>query len=446
MRSWQLSLYIALLVILALVLVASALFRIELTLRELVQVAAFVVLVIAANLFPIHLRRVHAEITVGTAILIAGAVLFGPGAAVVIALVGTLVEFVLWKGIVRSEQFPFPWNRIPFNVALQVICFAGLAATYQYLADQDPRVFDTLTDLGALGVGGIVYFVLNQLLVSEVIALDERTSLISIWRMTFRDVVWHEMAMVPLGATVAILWNIGAWALALAFLPLYIVRQAIRQVRQVAEQTKEALIAMADTIDARDITTYQHSQRVARYVEMIARQMRVPFDQIDVMVTATRLHDLGKIGMSNEMLYKPGPFTPEERRIFRQHTIIGDDLVAKFPGFEAGRALVRDHHERFDGTGYPSGKKGTEIALGARILAVADAYDAMTSDRPYRKALSHEKAVAELRANRGSQFDPEVVDAFLKALEARRVPGERTYVIAPSPAHAAEVGSHRGDG
>ncbi|MFQ5945705.1 MAG: HD-GYP domain-containing protein, partial [Anaerolineae bacterium] len=203
---------------------------------------------------------------------------------------------------------------------------------------------------------------------------------------------------------------------------------------------------MADTIDARDITTYQHSQRVAQYVEMIARQMRVPFDRIDVMVTATRLHDLGKIGMSNEMLYKPGPFTPEERRIFRQHTIIGDDLVAKFPGFEAGRALVRDHHERFDGTGYPSGKKGKEIALGARILAVADAYDAMTSDRPYRKALSHEKAVAEVKANRGTQFDPEVADAFLKALEGRRVPGERTYMIAPSPAPVAGAGSDRGDG
>jgi HD-GYP domain-containing protein (c-di-GMP phosphodiesterase class II) len=196
-------------------------------------------------------------------------------------------------------------------------------------------------------------------------------------------------------------------------------------VRESLEQTRQALIALADTIDARDTSTYQHSQRVAEYAGMIARQMRLPYDEVELIITSARLHDLGKIGIDNVMLHKPGPLSNEERREFQRHSSIGEALVGYFPAFGVGRDIVRHHHEHFNGRGYPNGKRGEETPLGARILAVADAYDAMTSDRPYRSAMSKETATARLKAASGTQFDPQVVEAFLAALA--REEEERGY-------------------
>ncbi|MFQ6001369.1 MAG: HD-GYP domain-containing protein, partial [Anaerolineae bacterium] len=213
-------------------------------------------------------------------------------------------------------------------------------------------------------------------------------------------------------------------------------------VRESLEQTRQALIALADTIDARDSSTYQHSQRVAEYAEMTAHQMRLPYDEVELIVTSARLHDLGKIGMDNVMLYKPGPLSNEERSEFQRHSSIGESLVGHFPKFGAGRDIVRHHHEHFNGKGYPNGKKGKEIPLGARILAVADAYDAMTSDRPYRSAMSKETAIARLKAASGTQFDPQVVEAFLTALARKEE--ERRYMSERAQSRLEEASSEAG--
>lgn len=178
----------------------------------------------------------------------------------------------------------------------------------------------------------------------------------------------------------------------------------------------QTIEGFAYAIDAKDPYTHGHSRRVTRYCELIARGMGL--DEVDVerIRHAAILHDIGKIGLRLESLNKPYPLSPEEIRIFQTHPQKGCKILAPIQFFEELTPIIYHHHEHYDGLGYPDGKAGEQIPLGARILAVADAYDAMTSDRPYRKAMSRDEAIEELRVNAGRQFDPQIVQAFISAL------------------------------
>jgi HD-GYP domain-containing protein (c-di-GMP phosphodiesterase class II) len=135
-----------------------------------------------------------------------------------------------------------------------------------------------------------------------------------------------------------------------------------------------------------------------------------------LIVTAARVHDIGKIGIPDMVLQKPGALTPDEWAIMQTHSDRGADLLARYPDFARGVAIVRHHHERWDGKGYPAGLKGYDIPFGARLMAVADSFDAMTSDRPYRPGMSVEKATQILHEGRGVQWDAALVDAFLRSI------------------------------
>jgi response regulator RpfG family c-di-GMP phosphodiesterase len=170
--------------------------------------------------------------------------------------------------------------------------------------------------------------------------------------------------------------------------------------------------ALTHAVEAKDILTRGHSDRVAGFCLDIAGQMRLPSEQIEGIYMAAKLHDIGKIGISEQILLKPAPLTREEEEIVREHCIIGYKIVEPIP-FNCNIArIILQHHEWFDGNGYPYGLKGDQISLGARILHVADAYDAMICDRPYRKSLPRAQAVDQLQAGAGKQFDPEVISVF----------------------------------
>jgi diguanylate cyclase (GGDEF)-like protein/putative nucleotidyltransferase with HDIG domain len=179
------------------------------------------------------------------------------------------------------------------------------------------------------------------------------------------------------------------------------------------------VIALAEALDIRDTGTGQHSHTVGRYAELMARALRLDEDHVERVRLAGVLHDIGKIGISDRVLSKPGPLDAEEWQEMYTHPEIGARLLAR-PEFDDLRAWILAHHERPDGLGYPRGLGAGEIPLEASILAVADAYEAMTADRVYRPALGAESARAELEAGAGTQFEPQVVDAFLHALDASR--------------------------
>ncbi|MFC2071835.1 HD domain-containing phosphohydrolase [Chloroflexota bacterium] len=190
---------------------------------------------------------------------------------------------------------------------------------------------------------------------------------------------------------------------------------------KVAEQAERiraaflsAITALAYALEAKDKYTSGHSQRVADIAVAVAKEMRLPQKIIDRVKLAGLLHDIGKIGVRESVLSKSGGLTDKEFQHIQKHPEIGEHILAPIADDEEILRLVRGHHERYDGSGYPDQLKDTQILLAARILAVSDAYEAMTSERPYRKAMGDKAASAEIERGRGTQFDPEVADAFLR--------------------------------
>lgn len=172
--------------------------------------------------------------------------------------------------------------------------------------------------------------------------------------------------------------------------------------------------ALAQTIDARDHYTHSHSENVAKVAAKIAEAMGLPVRQIEMISQACELHDIGKISIHDQILNKESGLTPAEREAIKLHSLKGAEILEPLNFLQEVTRLVCEHHEHYDGSGYPYGHKGDEIPLGARIIHVADAYDAMTSARAYRKIpLTKEEAVVEIRKNTGTQFDPAVVEAFI---------------------------------
>jgi len=177
-----------------------------------------------------------------------------------------------------------------------------------------------------------------------------------------------------------------------------------------------AVNALATTIDNKDPFTREHSYRVKEYALMGARSLQLPQRQLDIIEYAGLLHDVGKIVIPNEILRKSEPLTPEEWATVRRHPSTGADIIATMPRLEEVGNIVRYHHERYDGTGYPAGLNGEEIPIAARLLVVADAFDTMTTKRSYRNAVSLEVAVEELRKCSGKQFSALAVESFICGL------------------------------
>jgi len=180
------------------------------------------------------------------------------------------------------------------------------------------------------------------------------------------------------------------------------------------ENLFSTLYAFVETIEARDPYTKQHSANVSKYAMSIAKAYGCLQDEIARLNVSGNLHDIGKIGIPDSILLKPGRLTDEEYEIIKKHPVIGSNIIGHFGMWTDEQSIIRHHHERFDGKGYPDGLKGEEIPLLARILAVADVYDALTTDRSYRRKMPEHVAVKIIRENAGSQFDPKIVNIFLK--------------------------------
>jgi response regulator RpfG family c-di-GMP phosphodiesterase len=182
--------------------------------------------------------------------------------------------------------------------------------------------------------------------------------------------------------------------------------------KDIAQTYQNTLLALVAALDAREHETSDHSQRVVKYTIAIAERLALQGPELEELGRGALLHDVGKIGVPDAVLLKPGKLTPEEWTEMRRHPDIGHQMIQSIPFLATPAVIVLSHQERFDGGGYPRKLRGEEIHIGARIFAVADTLDAMTSDRPYRKATSFENAMAEVQRCAGSQFDPEVVRAF----------------------------------
>jgi HD-GYP domain-containing protein (c-di-GMP phosphodiesterase class II) len=179
--------------------------------------------------------------------------------------------------------------------------------------------------------------------------------------------------------------------------------------------TLDQVYALAATVDAKDPYTYGHSTRVANIAETIGKAIGLSGNELSELYAASMLHDIGKVGVPDSILTKPGALIKGEWGIVKKHSAEGAKVIGYVKGLRVSVSMVLHHHEWYDGRGYPDGLKGEEIPLGARIISVADSYDTMTTPRLYRDVISHEEACEELRRHSGTQFDPELVEAFCRA-------------------------------
>jgi putative two-component system response regulator len=182
------------------------------------------------------------------------------------------------------------------------------------------------------------------------------------------------------------------------------------------EATQDVLVALASAVDAKDPATEHHCGRVAERALQLARLAGLDQAEVEAIGYGAVLHDVGKIGVREDVLRKPGVLTDEERAEMQRHPLIGAEILRPLRLGRWVSPIVRAHHERWDGRGYPDGLRGDDIPIGARIVGIVDAYDAMTHDRPYRAGMSDDEALEELRRNRGAQFDPELTDLFVANL------------------------------
>jgi HD-GYP domain-containing protein (c-di-GMP phosphodiesterase class II) len=212
---------------------------------------------------------------------------------------------------------------------------------------------------------------------------------------------------------------LGAGEIAKPVLPAISGRPQSRDLESQATKIRAAVVcAFSQLLDLRDLNTGTHSTRLAEWGLRVARSLGVPEHSLPELETGALLHDIGKVAVPDSILGKPGRLTVEEFDIVKRHPEFGWTVIRNLPGLEHTSLQILHHHENFDGTGYPAGLKGAEIPIGARIVSVIDAFDAMIATRPYRAGLPLEEVIRRLHAGSGSQFDPLIVQAFVRIVEA----------------------------
>jgi len=369
----------------------------------------------------ILLQLAEHRLAVGTAtgsiafiVYLGAALLFGRFWGAVITAVSAAVA----QGVARK-----PWIKFAFNVGQHVLSVVVAATVYEALGGKSPP---EVIDESIIPFAGmvVVFFTINSTAVSAVVSLSEGRRFDEVWLKNTWAWVGYDLVASALALGIAWLYvRSGVVGMAIVVLPILFLRHTYLVNVQLQATNRELLELMVKAIEARDPYTSGHSQRVSEIARVLARELGLGFREVDNIATAALLHDVGKIYEEfAPILRKDGTLTPAERRTMESHPVRSAELVATISNLRGPvERCVRHHHENFDGSGYPDRIASDDIPLGARIVLVADTTDAMTTDRPYRKALSWERLLTELDRHSGHQFDPRVVAAFRRNLSIRRL-------------------------
>lgn len=373
----------------------------------------FLAILTAAQHLPVTLPF-QAEVTVDFAILLSTIIIFGSKISILLVFLSTAItEFR------RREIMPF--YKSVFNINLYVIMVGTASFVYERIGGI-PGQIDLNHDILRIIILIFTYLFVNVSLVTIALSLLENQRSYLIFFNNFKWALPNCIALAPLGVLLAVIYmNIGILGVLLFLIPLLTARHSFQLYMNVRKVYLDTIQALATTIEAKDLYTHGHSDRVAKYSMVIAEEMKLSGDFLNMLKYAALLHDIGKIGIPEEILNKPGKLSENEFNKVKQHPELGASIVEKLDFLAKPATFIKSHHERLNGSGYPQGLRGGEIPLGAAILAVADAFDAMTSDRPYRKAWTVKDAMAEIEKNSGIQFKSEVVQALRQSLEKGRI-------------------------
>ena len=378
--------------------------------------------------------------------------------AAVVVLHGGFGAAMVGASAVLTLRRQVPIYERLFNGAMYAI--AGYAAGVAFLAvSKEPHPFTAhmlqATEIGsphglhrtlfvAFGVAALVHVLVNHGLLWGMLLLDRRSRAAAPRGESpaaLPMLLAYDILFAGLGLVIAALWPVmHYYAAAVVLVPLSVARWAMGQFAEQQRAHAATLAALCQAVETKDFYTRGHSDRVSRGAGMIARQIKMPSNRIEAVRFAGMLHDVGKLGVPTKVLQKDGALTEEEYAAIQLHPMRGLEIVGEIGFLNEALTGIMHHHERMDGRGYPMGFAGDEIPVFAKIIAVADAFDSMTSTRSYRMARTNEDAVVELRKSAGSQFDPKIVEAFVSALEREQWKGQepalpREYEILTSQDH-----------
>lgn len=395
-----------------------------------ITLAILILLTILTEGFSINLYVGNTSISTTAVPLVAGFILFGP--------LGTFMCSIAYA-VTTAVKFKSPLNRLVFNFSNHVI--AGMLINFIVAASgaflQNWNV--GLQLLYTLASSAIIYFV-TTILISIGMGIDLKQSPVEIWKEQYQ---WMALYYIGIGfVSYSLIFGYNhADLLGIVFLavPLLLLRfsqaqyvghtrdivQALRKKNQdlekstdeIQELSEGLLTTLSEIIDLRDPYVLGHSRQVSIYATEIGKELSINQKQIEVIRKAGLLHDIGKLGIPMEILTKSSKLTASEFETIKKHAALGGDLIQNTPSLRPLAQIIRHHHERYDGKGYPDQIAGNQINIEARVVAVADAIEAMSSDRPYRPALKYDKIQEELTKNAGTQFDPLVVEAAIKMLD-----------------------------
>jgi len=374
-------------------------------------IAVFLVLSIVADLNPVvdlGFGGAQVEVSVSLALAFSVACIWGP-----LTAMGVVAAQVVFSDLVTRKDI----EKIAFNAFLYVITIGGASLLYHLVGDPMAPYLGP-ANLKALMLAAGYYVVSDYLLLSGLFAVLSHRPFGRVLVGFFRDSWLNIAALLPLGMAVTGLFRLNPVAMLFLLPTFFLLYVSLKREQTLRSQTKTILEKLVDVLESKSPDTAQHSKRVRGWVVDICNELGMESGEATTVVQAAVLHDLGKVGLDEDLLRKPG-LSVEEFQHIMGHSAVSASLLEGLTLFQGGRDIVLHHHERYDGKGYPDHLMGENIPIGARIIAVADSFDAMVSVRPYRaKSLTVTEALKILDEERGAQFDPELVTIFTKIVRA----------------------------
>ncbi|PKM83984.1 MAG: hypothetical protein CVU88_00320 [Firmicutes bacterium HGW-Firmicutes-13] len=418
MASKKLNLYISIISILGLIIFGITLSIWNVNNLQWHTFILFLILTTAAESLTVPLPR-QTSISVSFATILASLLLLQPAEVILITVFGYLFSF----GKERN------YLKYIFNAAQLTISSGAASLAFYYMGSPDLQSVN-LNIIIVVILSSFLYFIPNTLLVTTVISIAQDEKPYPFFMANMKWAVPSFLCMAPLGFLTALIYlYVGAWGLILFFLPLLLARHSFKSYMDMRQSFLDTIQSLTTVIDAKDSYTIGHSARVADYSVAVARELGYRDDQLEKIRHIALLHDAGKIAIKEGILNKPATLSKWEFKEMERHAAVGAEIVKNVKVLEGGCEIIKHHHEHFDGSGYPDGLSADKIPEGSRIIAVADTFDAMTSSRPYRDALTPEMALKELKRCSGTQFDPRMVDAFIKASPSIQLTKEEPDVV-----------------
>lgn len=417
MLNKNVKIFMSIIITLGLLVIAYTILNIDY--NKIFETIALGILAAATESLPVYINK-DIAVSVGYAIDLMAVIILGFPNAIIVAILGMILQIAVDENKNIRTIFNRPYYKTLFNISQISISVFIASLTYKYLGGVSgafvyPRYIFQAT------IAAIVYYFLNNILVTILVSMLLNKPFLKTWTKDFSWMMTNFLFLAFIGILMASSFiAYGYIALLIFFVPLIMVRYMFKLNMDLKQSYYDTINALTKALEAKDRYTLGHSKSVEKLAVYLCREAGFSEAHTEMVRIAALLHDVGKIGIVENILNKPGKLSKEEYDHIKQHPVSGYEILKDVPFLKNVRYWVRYHHEWYNGNGYPDGISGRQIPLEAEILAIADVFDALVSDRPYRNAYTREEAYKIIVDSEGTQFSPRIIKLFKKAYEKNK--------------------------